>query len=155
MIAHRLGFRPGDTIASVNGRPMSSANDLLEAVKKFEANDRLTITVTRGGRQIDLQSVFQGVFLPGPPMFWLEQPSGRVDLVRTGNVIEARARGVAAFTVLLSPEVFDFSQPVKVVVNGRVAFEGRVERSLATLMKWAARDNDRTMLFGAELHITH
>jgi hypothetical protein len=42
---------------------------------------------------------------------------------------------------------------VKVTVNGRVAFDGRVERSLATLMKWAARDNDRTMLFGAEIRI--
>jgi hypothetical protein len=69
-------------------------------------------------------------------------------------VIDARTRGVGAFTLLLSPDVFDFSQPVKVVVNGNVAFEGQVERSLATLLKWAARDNDRTMLFGAELHIT-
>jgi len=25
---------------------------------------------------------------------------------------------------------------------------------VATLVKWAARDNDRTMLFGAELHLT-
>jgi len=24
---------------------------------------------------------------------------------------------------------------------------------VATLAKWAARDNDRTMLFGAELHV--
>jgi hypothetical protein len=32
-------------------------------------------------------------------------------------------------------------------------FDGRVEPSLATLLKWAARDNDRTMLFAAELHI--
>ena len=24
---------------------------------------------------------------------------------------------------------------------------------VATLMAWAARDNDRTMLFGAELHL--
>jgi hypothetical protein len=28
-----------------------------------------------------------------------------------------------------------------------------VEASVATLLKWAARDNDRTMLFGAELPI--
>jgi hypothetical protein len=43
---------------------------------------------------------------------------------------------------------------VKVVVSGRVAFDGRVEKSLEMLRKWAARDNDRTMLFGAELKIT-
>jgi hypothetical protein len=28
-----------------------------------------------------------------------------------------------------------------------------VVRSVETLAKWAARDNDRTMLFGAELHV--
>ncbi len=79
--------------------------------------------------------------------------SGRVDLVRSGNTVTAATRGVKEFTLLLSPDQFDFDKPVKVIVNGRLAFEGRVERSVATLMKWAARDNDRTMLFGAELRI--
>jgi hypothetical protein len=40
-----------------------------------------------------------------------------------------------------------------VSVNGRSAFNGRMERNLKTLLKWAAQDNDRTMLFGAELKI--
>jgi hypothetical protein len=79
--------------------------------------------------------------------------SGRVDLVRTGNTIAASTRGVKEFTLLLSPDQFDFSRPVVVQVNGRVAFDGRVERSVATLRKWAARDNDRTMLFAAEIKI--
>ena len=79
--------------------------------------------------------------------------SGRVDLARSGNTVTAATRGVSEFTLLLSPDRFDFSHNVKVVVNGRVAFDGRVEKSVATLSKWAARDNDRTMLFGAELKI--
>lgn len=79
--------------------------------------------------------------------------SGRVDLLRTGNTVVARSHGVAEFTLLLSPEQFDLGQPVRVTTNGRVAFEGRVEPSVATLMKWAARDNDRTQLFGVELRI--
>jgi hypothetical protein len=80
-------------------------------------------------------------------------PSGRVDLLKDGNSVDAVTRGIASFTLLLSPDHFDFSKPVKVTVNQRVVFEGRVERSLATLLKWAARDNDRTMLYGAELKI--
>ena len=79
--------------------------------------------------------------------------SGRVDLTRTGNSVLASTRGVKEFTLLLSPDRFDFEKNVSVVVNGRMAFDGRVERSVATLMQWAARDNDRTMLFGAELHV--
>jgi hypothetical protein len=79
--------------------------------------------------------------------------SGRVDLARSGNTVTATTRGVREFTLLLSPDQFDFENNVKVVVNGRVAFDGRVDKSVATLQKWAARDNDRTMLFGAELPI--
>jgi acetyl esterase/lipase len=89
----------------------------------------------------------------GPMLFDNMQPSGRVDLVRTGNTVTAKTRGVAEMTLLLSPDAFDFSQPVKVQANGRVVFNGRVEPSVATLLKWAARDNDRTVTFGAELHV--
>jgi predicted esterase len=91
---------------------------------------------------------------PDPaPLFERPQQSGRVDLVRTGNTVQATTKGVAAFTLLLSPDKFDFNQPVKVVANGRTVFEGRVQRDLKTLLKWAAHDNDRTMLYGAEVKI--
>jgi len=79
--------------------------------------------------------------------------SGRVDVTRTANAFEARTQGVQQFTVLLSPDVVDFAKPVKVTVNGRTAFEGTVKKDVATLLKWAARDDDRTMLYAAELKI--
>jgi dienelactone hydrolase len=81
-------------------------------------------------------------------------PTGRVDIERHGNSFEARTRGVSDFTLLLSPDAVDFTKPVQVTVNGTPAFNGAVKKDLATLLKWAARDNDRTMLYGAELHIT-
>jgi dienelactone hydrolase len=86
-------------------------------------------------------------------LFEHRRPSGRVDLVRRGNTIEARTRGVRAFTILISPDVFDFDAPIVVSVNGRNTFQGRVAKDVSTLLKWAARDNDRTMLFAAELKI--
>jgi hypothetical protein len=42
---------------------------------------------------------------------------------------------------------------VRVVANGRTVFDGRVQKDVRTLTKWAAIDNDRTMLFGAEIKI--
>jgi hypothetical protein len=63
-------------------------------------------------------------------------------------------RGVEQLTLLLSPDAFDFSKPIVVTANGHVVADTHVEASVATLAKWAARDNDRTMLFGAELHVT-
>ena len=87
-------------------------------------------------------------------LFERDKPSGRVDATRSGNAFQVKTRGVQAFTLLLSPDVIDFDKPVQVTVNGRQAFAGMVKRDVATLLTWAARDNDRTMLYGAELHVT-
>ena len=88
------------------------------------------------------------------PMFDHRERSGRVDLVKTGNDVVAASRGVASFTLLISPDAFDLSQPIKVTANGKVMFEGKVQPGVATLMKWASKDNDRTMLYAAEIAIT-
>ena len=64
-----------------------------------------------------------------------------------------QATRAAAFTLLLSPDMIDFSKPVVVTVNGKPAFDGAVKKDAATLMRWAAKDNDRTALYGAELKI--
>jgi hypothetical protein len=91
---------------------------------------------------------------PDPKLlFARSRTPGRVDVVARGNHIEAATRGVRRFTLLLSPDQFDFAQPVRVTVNGRVLHDATVQRSVRTLLKWASRDDDRTMLFGAEIAI--
>ena len=40
-----------------------------------------------------------------------------------------------------------------ITANGKTVFDGKVQPSTATLLKWAARDNDRTMLYAAEINI--
>jgi len=87
------------------------------------------------------------------PLFGRPKVPGRVDLVRSGNAVQATTNGVTAFTLLLSPDKFDLTQPVKVTANGREVFNARVQPSVDTLVKWAARDNDRTMLYAAEIKI--
>jgi poly(3-hydroxybutyrate) depolymerase len=94
---------------------------------------------TRGGRR---------------PVFERRRASGRVDITRKGNTFDAKTRGVQQFTLLLSPDVIDFSKPVQVTVNRRTVFDGAVKKDVAVLKRWAERDNDRTMLYGAELSIT-
>jgi hypothetical protein len=87
------------------------------------------------------------------PLFSRPKVPGRVDLVRSGNTVQATTKGVTAFTLLLSTDRFDFSQPVIVTANGREVFRAKVQPSVDTLLKWAARDNDRTMLYAAEIKI--
>jgi poly(3-hydroxybutyrate) depolymerase len=85
--------------------------------------------------------------------FFHSAPSGRVDIERAGNTFVASSRGVRSFTLLLSPDVMDFAQPVVVRVNGKELFHGPVKKDVAVLEKWAARDHDRTMLYAAELKV--
>jgi hypothetical protein len=54
---------------------------------------------------------------------------------------------------LLSPSEIDFSAPVTVTLNGRESHGAMIEESTETLLKWAQRDLDRSMLFTAELVI--
>ena len=87
------------------------------------------------------------------PLFARPKVPGRVVLERSGNTVEAMTKGVTSFTLLLSPDRFDFRQPVIVRANGREVFRAKVQASVDTLLKWASRDNDRTMLYAAEIKI--
>ena len=88
------------------------------------------------------------------PLYDRSKPSGRVDAVRAGNSIEVKTRGVRELTLLLSPDAVDFAKPVVVKLNGRPVHDAVLAKDANVLQKWAARDNDRTMLYAAELHLT-
>lgn len=80
-------------------------------------------------------------------------PWGRVALRKGGNRVRATTRRVRAFTLLVSPDHFDLSEPIVVEVDGEVRFDGRVEPSLECLLSWAAVDDDRRRLFAAQIRI--
>jgi acetyl esterase/lipase len=153
--AQQIGLRSGDVVTFVNNQPIGPDIDLDDLLSAFPQGRPLLITVNRGTQGIRLTGRYAPTALPGESelMFPPGQPSGRVDLVRTGNRVEAKTRGVAAFTLLLSADQFDLTRPITVVVNGRTAINRVVPRDLGTLLKWAGRDNDRTMLFGAEVSV--
>lgn len=151
--ASTFELKPGDIVTAVNGQLIPKGQGLLEFLATVPANTFVTLTAVRGDERVDLR----GYFSPGTSaprrVFARTGPVAHVDLVRDGNSIQATTRHVSAFTVLISPDVFDFARPVKVVADGRTVFDGRVTKRLDTLMTWAARDNDRTMLYEAEITV--
>ena len=128
---------------------------LIIICSQFPSGRPLSFSVSRGGASVRVTGRYAPTVLPGESeeMFPRQRESGRVDLTRTGNRVDARSRGVSAFTLLLSPDQFNLNRPITVVVNGRTVFDGAVQRDIRTLLNWAARDNDRTMLFAAEVAI--
>jgi predicted esterase len=149
--AQALGLERGDLVVELNGRAVASADAIWQALQGYQLGTPLRAAVERKGRRVALEALLQP---DGPQrVFERTRASGRVELQRTGNSVELRTRGVRRLKLLLSPDQFDFEQPLHVTANGRTVFEGRVQRSVQTLLRWAARDNDRTMLFGAELEL--
>ena len=152
--AESLGLLPGDVVESLNGRVIPDGVPLLDLLETVDAGTRIVLKVRRDASSLELAGVFQPQSIANTvSLFPRPRGSGRVDVVRDGNTVRATTRGVAAFTLLLSPDVFDFAKPVVVVADGRTVFEGLVKKDVETLMRWAARDNDRTMLFGAEIAV--
>ena len=154
-IAESAGVLAGDVLVGVNGRAVATVDDLREAVQAPRDGPGMDVEVEREGERLafvltppdDLPAQ------PGRTAFPRPAPAGRVQLLRNGNEIRAATRGVRRYTLLLSPEQFDFQQPIRVLTNDVLSFEGVVEPDPAALLRWAARDRDRTMLFGAELDV--
>ena len=71
----------------------------------------------------------------------------------TGNTITVRTKNITSYKLLLSPEQVDFSKPCTIITNGILSFEGLLDKEVSVLLKWNSLDNDRTMLYGAEMNI--
>jgi membrane-associated protease RseP (regulator of RpoE activity) len=153
--AEAIGLKAGDALLRLNDQRVAAAADVNDALSDTPPGSTIALLVVRDNEPVELTGVFRPQIVETPPkhLFARGGTPGRVDLTRAGNVITAATRGVAAFTLLVSPDQFDFGKPIKVVANGRTVFDGKVEKNVRTLLKYAASDNDRTMLFGAELHI--
>jgi len=152
--AEQLGLRDGDVVAAINNQQVGEGSDVADALRSFPSGRPLLLNVVRGGDPVRLTGRYAPGIVGDGLMFSRSHASGRVDLKRTGNRVEVRCSGVAAFSLLLSPDQFDLNRSVAVVVNGRTVIDGVVKKDLRTLLTWAARDNDRTMLFEAAVTVT-
>ena len=154
-IAEAAGVLAGDVLVGVNGRAVATVDDLREAVQAPRDGPGLDVEVEREGERLAFVLTPPDDVPAGPARtaFPRPDPAGRVQLARNGNEILVATRGVRRYTLLLSPEQFDFLQPIRVTTNDVLSFEGVVEPDPTVLLRWAARDRDRTMLFGAELDV--
>jgi len=83
----------------------------------------------------------------------MSQTPGLLEVNRNGNEFRVLARGISEFTLLLNPEEVNFSQAIHVYVNSGNIFDEIVAQDKQTLLHWASKDLDRSMLFTAELKL--
>ena len=152
-LAAGSGFQAGDIIVDADGVPISDLASLGRVLADTEWGSTVVFGIARDGEEMQLEVQYP----PKPDTDPLRQafprsgPSGRVEVERQGNTVVASTRGVRVFRLLLSPDEFDLSEPIRIEVNGTTVFEEPVAPSTEALLTWAARDNDRSMLFAAEI----
>lgn len=124
-----------------------------ERVDRYNRRFWLVIEELDSKNGIDKSNILPRIVgrnVPNTPPFD-PKPWGQVRLERNGNQIIAKTIGVKKFRLLLSPEEFDFTQPVQILVNDEEVLNTKLEKSVETLLKWHAVDKDREMLFAAEV----
>jgi len=80
--------------------------------------------------------------------------SGLIELVKIENTVRIQNYGVHTYTLLLSPNHFDFSEAITIIENDKIIHNARVEPSKKTLIDYAVKDFDANRLYAAEINIT-
>jgi len=93
--------------------------------------------------------------------YWLAVEPGRaqkgstVVAEREGQEIRVtKLEGVDRLRIRLDDRMLGLDRPIKVTVLGRTAFEGRVDRTIATLAKTLEGPGDPGLAFSAEVDVT-
>lgn len=152
-VADEHGLRQGDLIQEVED-VRTTRFEQIDELLRARAGKAIQVRILRDGT-----SLTRFISLPAVPpapvaAFPQTKAMGRIDVERRGNDVDVRTRGVKRFTLLLSPDQFDLSRPIAVTANGARVFDQMLAPSPEVLLEWAARDNDRTMLFAQQIVIT-
>ena len=57
--AQEAGFKPGDQVISIDGQTVSSLNEVSTIIKKHKKGDKVTYTVARDGKQMEIDLTLQ------------------------------------------------------------------------------------------------
>ena len=78
-----------------------------------------------------------------------------IDAINRGdNTISVTTRNVARFTLWLHPRMVDITKRVRVFVDGRVRFEGRIRPSLATALESYQRRRDWGLIYPIKIEVS-
>ncbi len=83
----------------------------------------------------------------------IKNNSGIIEVNCNENEINVKTTNIKQYTLLLSPEQFNFDEEIIVYTNGNLSFKGIIAKDISILLKWFSKDLDRTSLFGNEITI--
>ncbi len=79
----KAGIKEGDVIVKVNGKNVASLSDLNGVKKSYKAGDEVTVTVNRGGKELELKLTFDA--MPEKTPASQQQPQNGNNYYNGGN----------------------------------------------------------------------
>ncbi|MCD4829043.1 MAG: PDZ domain-containing protein [Candidatus Cloacimonetes bacterium] len=147
------GLQAGDVIIQINGRMISSLDNINDIKSSCKRGDSFTITVSRDGEKLTLEGVF-----PPPkrhPVFlYDDHVSGRVNARYADNRFDLETSCVAAVELKLHPQMVDMTSPVEVWVNGAKVWAGRPSYNRGYMRANFERNLDRRALWAGRIEVS-
>jgi predicted esterase len=79
------------------------------------------------------------------------KPPAKLEADIAENTITLRADDGLKIRLFLDDKLVDLEKPVKVILNGKPVFEGKIPRNLATIVKTLESRGDRELIYSAEV----
>lgn len=143
------GLQAGDVITRMEGVPIKTDADLREVyfnkLLAKVAGDEFTGEYMRDGKA-------QSYKVTAPraaagPLYPRLKPTGLIRVHAEGNRVEVQVRGVARYSLFLNSQQFDFTKPLQVTTNGTQSFKAVPATDVGFMLRQAAADDDRTMVY--------
>jgi len=149
--ASKIGLKVDDVIVGAAGFEIAGMNDLYMYKETLNRGAPISLEVLRDGKSVILKGELPPV--ENYNLFKRDRPSARVEARYLGNRVELTASRLAAFTVFVSPDMFNLDEPIVITVNGGEVWNAKVEPDLEYMLKSYVKNWDRKALYVAEINV--
>jgi predicted esterase len=147
--AHLMGIQNGDQIIHINGLAVLTQADLTHALDGNVPGDSVEVEIVRDGEAMYLT----GTIPANELIYRRDVPTSSIKVSADGNQIDVEVSHVGHYTLFISSEQFDLSQPIVVTTNGLTVFSGVVSPDIRFMLEQTAEDFDREMVYEAYIEI--
>ena len=149
--AAAMGLAGGDVLRAVDGKEVADARALRGLLAGKKPGDAVAVVVDRGAEILERTGRFSAE--TREPLFKRDRPWGSLRAEWKGDDLEVACAGIGSFEVWVPADRVVAGRPIRILVNGKAAFEGVPAADPGFLLDRAAEDADRRLVYGARIPV--
>ena len=150
-LANRIGLQAGDVIIKGNNMEIKSFDDLVAFKSKLSRGDFVELVIKRDNKMKLLKGD-----LPQPRNYYLfhrNQPSALAKVSFASNRIDIEASQMAAFSILIHPDMIRLEKNLEIKVNDKLVFDDEITPDLEFILSNFLKNRDRRLIYVDEVKI--